>query len=66
MLKACVKITLLMKPYGVVYFYICNNWSVSSCVAEKCSLRGREYGYIDVYISAEGIVKHFKCCDMTD
>lgn len=65
MLKACVRIKLLVRPCGFVYVCICD-WSVTSCVAEKLSLRGREYEYIDVYISAERIVKHFKRCDMID
>lgn len=52
---------LLMKPCGFMHVYICN-WSATSCVAEKLSLCGREYEYTDVYVNAERIVKHFKCC----
>lgn len=65
MLKVFISVKLLMKSCGFVYVYMCN-WSATSSVAERLSLRGREYEYLDVYISAERIVKHFKCCDMID
>lgn len=65
MLKVFVRVKLLMKPCGFVCIYMCN-WSATSSVAERLSLRGREYECLDVYISAERIIKHFKRCDMID
>lgn len=61
MFKVYVRLKLLMKLCGFVHVYI-SNWSVTSCVAGKLSLCGREYEHIDVYVNAERIVKHFKCC----